>query len=668
MDASNLDPSQKLAEIGFNSIGLRHFAELINAQLATDIAPSLFFKAGTIASICDYLLNNYGLQLGSIKREIEDHVSSESHDRTDIEKQAQAANASPSIDLVSDSADESTDTHSANTDVTNIAITGYSARVSGARDCEEFWRILESGQNTISAIDSNRFDWEQVTLEQGIDADSKFGWLGQVPGIDEFDPLFFNISPREAVNIDPRQRLLLLECWRALEQAGIGNKHLRERFAVYVGVEDGDYAEVSSHAGQIVDNHNAILAARLSYFLDLKGPVLAINTACSSGLVAFHQACLALRTGEVDAALVASANLILSGRYYTNIVKMGMLSPAKNCQAFGAHADGMVPGEAVAALVLKPLAKAVANGDDIKAVVRGSGINYDGATNGMTAPASDRQAELVASVYQQFAIDADDIEYIVSHGTGTVLGDPAEVNALAEVFRKQSDRTQFCALTSNKPNIGHSLAASGLVNLINLVKALEKQCIPASINASPLNDQVNWQASPFYVNLENRPWPSKDNSLRYGAVSSFGMSGTNAHVVLSDFHRSSDPINYSHDGVLLVLSAKSDSALRVMAEEYLNLFSSEEIDQEQLLRASYTLLCGRVFFRYRLAIVAHDIEEARQALDRFLVNQTVEFAGVSARSFRADDSLTEELARIFSQQHISRIQLQASGGIILSRV
>ncbi|MEC0253276.1 polyketide synthase, partial [Bacillus halotolerans] len=305
-----------------------------------------------------------------------------------------------------------------------------------------------------------------------------------------------------------------------------------EKIGMFVGIEDGDYKLLVDEEAGITSNHNAILAARLSYFLNLDGPNMAINTACSSGLVAVHQACQSLRNGECDTAIVAGANLLITPDSYNGMNKAGMLSADGKCYAFDKRANGMVPAEAVAVIVLKRLSKAESDGNPVYATVVGSGINYDGKTNGITAPSGRSQSRLIKEVYDRFHIKPEDMEYIVTHGTGTKLGDPIEINALAEAFKDYTEERSYCALTSAKPNIGHTLAASGVVSLISLVMALKKETIPASINCEQVNDYIQWENSPFFINRENRKWTDKEGKNRLGAVSSFGMSGTNAHVVL----------------------------------------------------------------------------------------------------------------------------------------
>ena len=296
----------------------------------------------------------------------------------------------------------------------------------------------------VSEIPKERFDWREYYSDSGEPGKIQAKWLGSVPGVREFEPLFFEISPRDAELMDPKQRLLLQEAWKALEDAGYGEKQLKTQvIGMFVGVEQGDYQVLTKGEGDITSNHNGIMAARLSYFLNLSGPVLAIDTACSSGLVAAHQAVLSLRNHECDTAVAAGVNLFLTPASFVGMSGAGMLSEDGKCYAFDRRANGMVPGEAVAVVVLKRLSQAKADNDPIYAVIKGSGINYDGKTNGITAPSGTAQSRLLKTVYDQHLINPEEIDYVVAHGTGTKIGDPIEVNALNETFKTYTENSDI---------------------------------------------------------------------------------------------------------------------------------------------------------------------------------------------------------------------------------
>ena len=295
-----------------------------------------------------------------------------------------------------------------------------------------------------------------------------------MPSIDQFDPLFFEISPREAEEMDPRQRVLLEECWHALENACLGEEAInKSTIGVFVGAEEGDYDSLVTEE-MVTSNSNACLSARIAYLLDFHGPNLTINTACSSGLVALHQACESLRRGECDTAIVAGISLMTTSKTYDGLKRNSLLSPDEKCSVFDQAANGMVPSEAAVVLVLRRLDKAKKEMNRILSTIVADGINFDGKTNGITAPNGEAQQRLYFDIYKRFNVSAKDIGYIVAHGTGTKLGDPIELNALIEALKKLNVPVNNCAITSNKGNIGHSLAASGLVSLVQLITAIKE--------------------------------------------------------------------------------------------------------------------------------------------------------------------------------------------------
>ncbi|MBT5709292.1 MAG: hypothetical protein HOI66_23465, partial [Verrucomicrobia bacterium] len=443
-------------------------------------------------------------------------------------------------------------------------------------------------------------------------------WSGLIPGVSEFDPLFFEISPREAELMDPRQRHLLQESWKALEDAGYGANDLeRQKVGMFVGVEEGDYWQLAQEGG-ITSNHSGILAARLAYFLNLHGPTMAINTACSSSLVAAHQALQSLRSGDCDTAIVAGVNLMLTPTGFVGMGQAGMLSPDGKCFVFDQRANGMVPGEAVAVVVLKRLSQAESDKDPIHAIIRASGVNYDGRTNGITAPSGVAQAELLKSVYDLSGIQPDAIDYVVTHGTGTKLGDPVEMNALSEVFKEYTTKQGFCAVTSTKSNLGHTFAASGLVSMISLVESIKNGVIPPSLHCDRENDYIQWKDSPFYVNKVPKLWSKRSGSERLGAVSAFGMSGTNAHMLIEGYcspsNRPADPLPC----YILPLSAKTSEALKNRVADMLEALDGGKIHEADISSLAYTLQEGRHHFSYRAVIVIESLEHAKDLWGAFM--------------------------------------------------
>jgi polyketide synthase PksN len=599
-----LDKEENLADFGFDSIMLGQFSTVLTNHFGIEFTPALFFGYSTIEKLTQYILTEH-------QKALQEFYQEEAVVQAMLQKSPVAAAVMTARTRFTS---RNTLQFSPELSVPEpIAIIGMSGRFSGARSIDEMWTLLVEGQDMVKEIPEERFDWRPYYGDPSKEAGkTNCKWCGCIPGASEFDPLFFEISPREAETMDPRQRLLLQESWKALEDAGYGARQIKtNKIGMFVGVEQGDYQFLAKEKGSITSNHNAILAARLAYFLNLSGPVMALDTACSSSLVAAHQACQSLRNQECDTAIVAGINLLLTPTAHIMAGQAGMLSEDGKCFAFDKRANGMVPGEAVAVAVFKRLSQAEADKDPIYAVIQGSAVNYDGKTNGITAPSGVAQTSLLKTVYDQYRVNPEDIEHIVTHGTGTKLGDPVEINALYDAFKGYTQKQGYCALTSTKTNFGHALAASGLVSLIGLVQSLRHKTIPASLHCKQENDYINWKESPFYVNKTTRPWPEREGKESVGAVSAFGMSGTNAHMVVRSYlakDTESSPGRPPY--YLLALSAKTQESLQEKIQDMITVLQKKELPEKDLLAISYTLLEGRQHFNHRCAIVIQDCDDA----------------------------------------------------------
>ncbi|HEY0946763.1 MAG TPA: SDR family NAD(P)-dependent oxidoreductase, partial [Opitutaceae bacterium] len=516
----------------------------------------------------------------------------------------------------------------------DIAVIGVSGRYPGAGDVREFWRNLAAGKSAIGTVPPERWDAEAV-----YDAVSKDGyktvskWGGFVDGVDEFDSLFFNISPREAELMDPQQRLFLQEAWRALEDAGYHDRNLDGRkCGVFVGCKSGDYQTLidigreSQGAFIFMGNNESILAARIAYLLNLRGPALAIDTACSSSLVSIHLACESLLSGTCDMAIAGGAALLTTPVFHVLASKAGMLSGSDRCKTFDNAADGFVPGEGVGAVVLKPLAAALHDGDPVYAVIKGSGINQDGRTNGITAPSAPSQTALEREVYERCGINPDTITYVEAHGTGTKLGDPIEVHALTDSFRAYTQRRGFCAIGSVKTNIGHALASAGIAGFTKLLLQLRHRQLVPSLNFQRENEHIPFADSPFVVNTGLRPWSVDNRQPRRAAISAFGFSGTNAHLVVEE---SPTPIRPSDRPQLrlLVISARNEEALCRRATELVDWLESEEGRAADWQDVLYTLLARRTHLTVRAATVVAAPADAVRYL-RAVAEKTVPLASL----------------------------------------
>lgn len=488
-----------------------------------------------------------------------------------------------------------------------IAIIGMSGRFADADCVDELWEVLVNGLDLVKPI--TRWDLSLYDSASFSNTYCKHG--GLLPAIDKFDATFFNISGIEAIYMDPQQRLLLEESWSALEDAGYASKDASalKKCGVYIGCRHGDYHSVlreDSPAQALWGNSASVIPARISYFLNLQGPAVAIDTACSSSLVAIHLACQSLWNKETELALAGGVFLQSNPWFYVTGNRAKMLSPSGKCHAFDESADGFVPGEGVGVLVLKPLDQAVNDGDHVYGIIRGTGINQDGTTNGITAPSMKSQERLERQVYDTFNIDPEQIQMIEAHGTGTTLGDPIEFTALNNAFRAYTNKQHYCALGSIKTNIGHAAPAAGVAGVIKILLSLKHKKIPPSLHFCKPNKNIFFDGSPFYVNTKIKPWDAEVSHTRNAAISSFGFSGTNAHMVIGEA-----PVNYRiysyKPAYLIVLSAMSKTQLDIQVKNLLGFIETNPaLDLGNL---SFTLFVGRSHFSHRLACVVSSLED-----------------------------------------------------------
>ncbi|WP_055390066.1 phthiocerol type I polyketide synthase PpsB, partial [Mycobacterium tuberculosis] len=401
---------------------------------------------------------------------------------------------------------------------------------------ESFWDFLVAGRNAISTVPADRWDAEAFYHPDPLTPGRMTTkWGGFVPDVAGFDAEFFGITPREAAAMDPQQRMLLEVAWEALEHAGIPPDSLGgTRTAVMMGVYFNEYQSMLAASPQNVDaysgtgNAHSITVGRISYLLGLRGPAVAVDTACSSSLVAVHLACQSLRLRETDLALAGGVSITLRPETQIAISAWGLLSPQGRCAAFDAAADGFVRGEGAGVVVLKRLTDAVRDGDQVLAVVRGSAVNQDGRSNGVTAPNTAAQCDVIADALRSGDVAPDSVNYVEAHGTGTVLGDPIEFEALAATYGHGGDA---CALGAVKTNIGHLEAAAGIAGFIKATLAVQRATIPPNLHFSQWNPAIDAASTRFFVPTQNSPWPTAEGPRR-AAVSSFGLGGTNAHVII----------------------------------------------------------------------------------------------------------------------------------------
>jgi acyl transferase domain-containing protein/acyl carrier protein len=516
-----------------------------------------------------------------------------------------------------------------------IAIIGIGCRFpGGANDPEAFWEVLRQGRDAISEMPIHH--WSRRSQAEGAPAlpetERQAYWGGFLAGVDQFDAAFFGISPREATQMDPQQRLVLEVAWEALERAGLPAERLvGSRTGVFVGATTSEYGQLLQQQGiEHLDAYYATgntlnaLAGRLSYLLGLQGPSLAVDTACSSSLVAVHLACQSLRLGECDLALAGGVNLILSPLSMISASNMKMMAADGRCKTFDARADGYVRGEGCGMVVLKRLSAAQAAGDPILALIRGSAVNQDGASSGFTVPNGPAQQQVLTQALRQAGLRPAEVDYVEAHGTGTALGDPIEVQALGKVMSQGREREQPLLLGSVKTNVGHLEAAAGMAGLLKVVLALQNGYLPAHLHLRELNPLLDLEEIPAEVVREARPWPERGHTKTAG-VSAFGVSGTNAHIIVQEAPESRKE-EAARTGIvtteaeeervwLLPLSARSPEALRALVRQWVPFLRSQPASR--LPDLCFTASQRRTHHPFRLALVGRtpaDLASQAQSL------------------------------------------------------
>jgi acyl transferase domain-containing protein len=513
-----------------------------------------------------------------------------------------------------------------------IAIIGMGCRFpGGANTPEKFWHLLQNGIDAIKPVPGDRWNIDSY-YDPDPDAPGKMynregGFLDQV---DAFDPQFFGISAREAISLDPQQRLLLEVSWEALENANQSSERLfNTQTGVLIGICSNEYKKVMWDVGgaEQIDpfcatgNALSVAAGRLSHALGLKGPNLAIDTACSSSLVAVHLACQQLRQRDCHMALAGGVNLLLSPETNIAFARTRVLDPDSRCKTFDATSNGYVRGEGCGVVVLKRLSDAVQAGDKILAVIRGSAVNHNGRSSSLVAPNGLAQQAVIRQALNNGKVDPVQVSYVEVQGTGTALGQPIEVGALEAVYGKERSPQSPLMLGSVKTNIGHTEGASGIASLIKVILSLQQGEIPPHLHFSQPNPHINWDHLPFKVPTERTPWTATTQP-RIAGISSFGFSGTNAHVVVEE----APPVEPTSNLIerplhLLTLSAKTETALSKLAEQYEKYISANP--DAPIADICFTANVGRSHFSERLAIVAHSSSELYDQLAAFNARQSV---------------------------------------------
>lgn len=602
--------SDSLGNYGLDSISLKDLASIISKHFEISLSPSVFFAKNTIGKLAEYLESEY--QDALYEQEVEEVEEVTVQEPMQVQKEMVRLDSKNCIQ-------------------DDIAVIGMGFQLPEANTQAKFWSNLCNGVDCVTEVPKDRWDAEQHysrTRKDGMYINSKWGAF--ITDYDKFDAKYFGISPVEAELMDPQQRLFLQCSYAAIEDAGYQTTSLAgSRTGVFVGVEFDDYEQMmkdehilSTYSG--TGCARSMVSNRVSYLLDLKGPSETVDTACSSSLVAIHNAVKALRTGECDMAVAGGVSLMLTQESFIAAGKLGILSSEGKCKTFDASADGYVKGEGVAALFLKPLQAAKRDHDPIYAVVKGSAVNHCGHGNSLTAPNSVAQSEVIQTALNDADFSADSISFIETHGTGTEIGDPIEIDGLIDAFSKLKNKVKTddrtCYLGSVKTSIGHLEPAAGVVGVIKAILALKHKMLSANLNYVKMNPYIQITNTGFVISGENEPLRNKiDESgkcipLRAG-VSSFGFGGVNAHVALEEYVEETQ--RYEDGYYLLPLSAKSEDSLFEYGKKMIS-FIEQEGKQLSLSQISTTLVEGRDEWKYRFCVVASTKEEWVRQLKEWL--------------------------------------------------
>jgi len=651
LDAGDISTDKILLDLGFDSIGLMTFANSINEKYQLDITPVLFFDYPSIGEIAKHLfvewkddiLRSYRASVPAAAR-VTQAPATQPHSKTggaetrqegkfEISKGWDPAALDREATHSTSGGDFSPESRFVNKP---IAIVGASGVMPQSEDLEEFWENLKNSRDLITVIPPDRWRWEDYygdPLKEANKSNSK--WGGFMKEVDKFDPLFFGISPREAEMMDPQQRIFLEHVWKAIEDSGQRVSDLAgTRTGVFVGVATNDYIDIMNGRDIALNeyaapgNSHSVLANRVSFLLNLRGPSAPIDTACSSSLVALSRAVESIHMGSCEMAIVGGVQVMLSPAAYISFSMAGMLSGDGKCKTFDKRADGYVRGEGCGAILLKPLSAAEADGNHIYAVIKATAENHGGRVTTLTAPNSFAQTELLIEAYEKAQIDPSTVGYIECHSAGTSLGDPIEIQALSKAFAELYKRRNkapatapHCVLSSFKPNIGYLETANGIAGVLKALLAIKHKQIPANIHFEEINPYINLKGTPFYIVDKLTPWeaPSGEDGSplpRRAGVSSFGFGGANAHVVLEEYTQAQrESAAAAREPQLIALSAKNEDRLKSYAQSMREYLEKHEVE---LADFAYTLQVGRDEMPERLAFIASSAEDLKQKFEGIL--------------------------------------------------
>jgi amino acid adenylation domain-containing protein len=659
-DNTAIDPQNNLGEYGFNSLQYAILSAELSDKYGIDINPTVFYQYSSIQKITNYISQN-NAEL------IEKFYNSKIKAPPKVSVQPILENK---------------------TIIQDIAVVGISGRMPQAPNLDIFWENLIKEMNCVDEIPAGRWDWQEYYGNPQKEENKSFSkWGGFIDDIDCFDAAFFGISPREAQLMDPRQKLLLEEIYKAIENAGHAPVDFYDRaVGVFIGVSGNEFADLSRENDFPIDNYtltgisHTIITSRISYYFNLHGPSETIDTACSGGLVAITNAIRAIQNGECEAAIAGAINIIMDPKPHIYLSKIGMLSPDGACKTFDKSANGYVRGEGIGVVILKPLEKAIEDRNHIYGVIKKAVVNHDGRANSLTSPNPEAQCALLYNAYKQAKIDPAALSLLETHGTGTELGDPIEINAIKEAFQnlyqdwgKVDDykNQKTCGLGAVKTNIGHLEAAAGIAGFLKCLLVLKNKILPANIHLQHQNPYIQLENTPFYLlneahHLKHRVLENGERLPLRTAVSSFGYGGVNAHVIVEEYFAPEDPVTVEHfNDHLIVISAETNDGLRQCCR---NLLSHIEALEQQgqianeavfLSDLAFTLQAGRKHLKERLALLVETLPVLKGELRQFCQSDApltyALFRTVSKNTTEPSESLRLDINKVCRERDLKKI-------------
>ncbi|MCT4598831.1 MAG: SDR family NAD(P)-dependent oxidoreductase [Vallitalea sp.] len=626
LPVSKINRKKFISQFGFDSILFSELAMKVNEQFNLDITPAIFFGHETLGDLEDYLLKEYDKSLQDYYSRQLMKVEETKGFNDELVQEEQIYN---------EDINECTITNEHNRDLEPVAIIGISGMMPQSDNLEMFYENLIEGKDLISEIPIDRWDYKAYYGEPTVgEKKTKVKWAGFMNNIDTFDPLFFNISPKDAELMDPQERLMLQTIWHTIEDAGYSSKDISgTNTDVYIGISNADYKELMIEASKSTPMTHSVEINRISFLLNLKGRSEPIDTACSSSLVAISKAVESIQSGTCNMAIAGGVNVIACPNLMILQSMSGMLSEDGHCKTFDKSANGYVRGEGVGAILLKSLSQAEKDGDHIYGLIRSTSINHGGRSSSMTAPNMMAQKSLLVDVYKKANIDPAYVSYIEAHGTGTSLGDPIEIDALKKAFgelyelHNKDIKNNYCAIGAVKTNIGHLESASGIASVLKVLLCMKHKKIPGILHLKEQNPLIDLEGTPFYLEDKTTNWErlivDEKEVPRIAGVSSFGIGGVNSHIVIEEYiEKQHYESNKTNDNQLYILSAKNNEALHDYIKDFIKHIEKLQPQGEDFHKTreeiAYTLQVGRDQHNVRLAIMSNTLKQLASRLERYV--------------------------------------------------